>query len=138
MMIIRACALLGLLGAINVLPVLAEPVAQTQGNRAPTPATNTPLVPVATPTRPIPTATRILEANTPTPTVVPPTATATTEPAPIVPSATPVPIPDARALLDATSRSMDRVTSMRFSGSMDMQVEAQGLSFAMTIPMTGE
>jgi hypothetical protein len=139
MRIIRACALLGLLVAMTVLPALAEPLGQTQGNRAPTP---TPLVPVATPTRPIPTATRIQAADTPTPE---PTATLSlptsfTPPTPLPPTAapTPAPLPEASALLEATSRSMDRVTTMRFSGSMDMQVETQGHSFAMTIPMTGE
>jgi len=33
---------------------------------------------------------------------------------------------------------MDKVATMRFNGSMDLAVEAEGLSYAMTIPMTGE
>ena len=139
MSIIRVYALFGLLVAITGLPALAEPMAQTQGNRAPTPATATPLVPVATPTKQ-PTATRVQAADTPTPTVIlTPVEAPALVPGPVgfalpeAPSLT-----DAGALLEASSRAMDRVTSMRFTGSMDMQVDTQGLSFAMTIPMTGE
>jgi hypothetical protein len=138
MRIIRVALLLGLVGLVlggAAGPVWATPLAQSAAPTTP------PLVPVATPTHPAQTPTRTaVPADTlapvpgsTVPTLVPPIALPT-----LVPSAGSSSAPNPRALIENTSAVMNRVTTMRFTGAMDMEVEAEGMTFVMRLPLAGD